>query len=418
VGNGMSRIAYLAKSFPEQGEPYVWEEIQQLRQHQQEIICCSFRRPAKIPQKLAPFSREALYVLPVGFGSALRATVFLLGNVHLVLDLLWRAINGPQPIQRRFRTLAHSWLGACLAARLNNQNISHIHVHHGYFASWAGMVAARFLNASFSMTLHGSDLLVRADYLDTKLRECKFCVTVSEFNRNCIRAKYPEIDHDKILVHRLGVDPDFWHSWPKNSSDPAFSILSVGRLHPVKNHEFLISACAELKRANLDFRCIIAGEGPEHQRLQGLIESLGLVGKVELRGDVPREELPHLYREADVIAFTSHSEGIPVAAMEAMAMERIVLAPKITGIPELIDHHQTGFLYEPNSMEDFLVKLTEIRINRSFLKQVREAARKHVDLNFNQGRNLEKFAADFLFHVDARKAGTERNDADLVLQQI
>jgi hypothetical protein len=38
--------------------------------------------------------------------------------------------------------------------------VDHVHVHHGYFGSWIGMVAARLLAVDFSMTLHGSDLLL------------------------------------------------------------------------------------------------------------------------------------------------------------------------------------------------------------------------------------------------------------------
>ena len=132
------------------------------------------------------------------------------------------------------------------------------------------MTAARLLDASFSLTLHGSDLLVRADYLDCKLENCQFCVTVSEFNRDYICRHYPAVSPGKILVHRLGVDLEFWRPLPKADDDLNFCVLAVGqiRLHAVKNHEFLIRACLLLKNAGLLFRCIIAGEGEERKRLQ------------------------------------------------------------------------------------------------------------------------------------------------------
>ena len=126
------------------------------------------------------------------------------------------------------------------------------------------MVAARILDASFSMTLHGSDLLVRADYLDIKLAQCSFCFTISEFNRRHILRRYPLTDPPKVLVQHLGIDATFWRDPVSGAGNPIFSILSVGRLHAMKNHGFLILACHALKNSGILFRCAIAGEGEEH----------------------------------------------------------------------------------------------------------------------------------------------------------
>src|SRR5207244_2529735 len=89
---------------------------------------------------------------------------------------------------------------------LRDRGVEQIHVHHGYFSSWIAMVAARMLGIPFSMTLHGSDLLMHAAHMNTKLRECEFCITVSEFNREHIYAHYPTVDRNKVLVQRLGVE--------------------------------------------------------------------------------------------------------------------------------------------------------------------------------------------------------------------
>ncbi|MCU1272496.1 MAG: colanic acid biosynthesis glycosyltransferase WcaL [Acidobacteriaceae bacterium] len=414
----MKKMAYLANSFPEPAEAYVWEEVCELRNRGRKVIPCSFRRPAPGSLKPERSASETFYVFPLQARLALRASWMCISRLNLILDLLWRIIRGCEPVLRRLRTLLHTWLGAYLAAALRKKQIGHIHVHHGYFSSWAGMVAARFLGATVSMTLHGSDLLVRADYLDIKLNHCRFCITVSEFNRNHIHQRYPAIDLSKILVHRLGVDLDFWRRSPNRVFGSAFSILSVGRLHPIKNHEFLIRACCELKASGVHFRCTIIGDGEEYERLQDLIRHLRLEDKVELRGHVPREELPELYRQADVVVLTSHSEGIPQTLMEAMAMERIVLAPKITGIPELIADKQTGFLYQPDSMPDFLAKLTLIAAAGSSLDRIRHEARRHINSHFNQTRNLELWADDFLRRVEGVADKKEVAHANPVLQQV
>lgn len=414
----MNTIAYLANSFPEAVEPYVPEEICELRRRGQTVVACSFRRPRQVPAQAAEIASETTYLFPLDLSLALHASWIFFSQLPVFADLLWRAVHGPEPPQRRLRTIAHTWLGVCLAAALRKKKITHIHIHHGYFSSWIGMVAARILGATFSATLHGSDLLVRADYLDCKLKHCKFCITVSEFNRRYIVEHYPEADARKILVHRLGVDLDFWAPGESTRYDPAFSILIVGRLHPVKNHEFLIRACQELKTVGLKFHCIIAGDGEESDRLHNLVRELCLQNEIEFCGHVGVSTLRTLYSQAHVVVLTSHSEGIPQTLMEAMAAERIVLAPAITGVPELISDSETGFLYQQNSLPDFVDKLLSIADTKSSHENVGQQARRHIQLHFDRQRNLNTWAEDFIRHLAAISRDQESSHANSVLQQV
>lgn len=393
-------IAYLSNRFPEPLESYVGEEIHELVKQGCHVLACSVEQPVTLSMQQSKGAIKTRYVFPIRWRTGLQATCLCIGKFGLIADLVWRAVCGPEPISRRCRTLAHTWLGAYLAMLLKRERIRHLHVHHGYFAAWVGMVTARLLGASFSLTLHGSDLLVRADYLDAKLKNCRFCITVSEFNRRYIAERYPQVNPHKIFAQRLGVDTSFWRPQaPRNRAVDRLTILSVGRLHPAKNHGFLLLACKALKMQSAPFRCIIAGEGEEREKLEELIAALDLEQEVVLRGHVHRECLPDLYAGADVVVLTSRSEGIPVALMEAMAMEKVVLAPNITGIPELVTDGKTGFLYQPNSMEDFLVKLQLIRAAGQPLNTMRQAARRHVDLYFNGRVNLAGFTECFLKHA-------------------
>jgi glycosyltransferase involved in cell wall biosynthesis len=408
------KIVYLSNSFPEPSESYVGKEIEALRSHFVDVTAYSVRRPA------LPDSR-AVYLLPLKFSYCVVATWLLVRRLPRIRDLIFRVLRGPEPMSRRIRKLAHTWLGAYYAAMLRSSVPDHIHIHHGYFASWVGMVAARLLDVSFSMTLHGSDLLLRADYLDAKLEACKFCFTISEFNRNYILDRFPSIRWDKIVVQHLGVDPTFWNPSPVPARESTFHIVSVGRLHAVKNHAFLILACRALKSAGVNLRCTIAGDGPERPALEQLIASLELQEEVTLAGHVPRAGLSDIYATADVVVLTSHSEGIPVTLMEAMAMQRVVIAPAITGIPELVLHGKTGFLYEPGSMDDLLSQLRTVLHGGEELEQIRRGARQYVIRNFNGRNNLPRFAKTFLSRIESRgEAPAVQGEAheDPVLQQI
>src|SRR5262249_53563569 len=100
-------------------------------------------------------------------------------------------VHGNEGVLLRLKALLHTWLGACYPAMLLGRDVDHIHVHHGYFGSWIAMTAARLLGVDFSMTLHGSDLLLHPSYLDAKLGACAFCLTVSDYNRRYILEHYP-----------------------------------------------------------------------------------------------------------------------------------------------------------------------------------------------------------------------------------
>jgi len=439
-------VAYLANQFPVAVEPYVTQEIEELRRLGIRVITGTVARANEGEIRDGP----DVVLRPVEALVLARAISLCLWRWNRIADLVARVLfHGPEGPIRRVKALLHTVLGACYAARLQGLGVEHIHVHHGFSASWIAMAAARLLDLNFSMTLHGSDLLLHRAYLDVKLRNCSLCLTVSEYNRRFIAAHYPEIELTKVVVARLGVEiPET--GIPKltarRSNAEPLRILAVGRLHVVKDHAFLARACAYLQDQDLDFHCEIAGEGPERRSLESLIAKLGLENRVTLLGHIQPEQTDTLYTRADLVVLTSRSEGIPLVLMEAMARGKLVMAPAITGIPELVITGKTGFLYQPGSMRDFLEQFTEIScllgkapllaqeaheksgisdapgppktknsVNR--LNWVRHAARVQVRHNFNRKKNLQSFTDVFLRHVSP-PPGKDLPHASSLLQQV
>ncbi|HEY1264595.1 MAG TPA: glycosyltransferase family 4 protein [Terriglobales bacterium] len=388
----MPVIAYLANEFPSSLEPYVADEIRELRRRGVEVVCCSVHRPrGPLNPELEALARETLYLRPLGTAPLARAA-WLCWRERLSLCGWFERLvrEGNETLGRRARALLHTWLGAYYALALRERGVEHIHVHHGYFGSWVAMVAARLLDISFSLTLHGSDLLLHAAYLDVKLKNCNLCCTVSEFNRRHILEKYPQVPAERIAVLPLGVDRASARPNPKPG--PCLLMLSAGRLHPVKNHAFLLRACRELKTLQLPFRCLIAGDGPERAALERLVSAFDLSGEVTLLGHLSRSQLDAYYQAADLVAITSTSEGIPLVLMEAMAHGKTVLAPAITGIPELVIHGKTGFLYQPGCLDDFVARVMAIAESPRALAPMRRQARRHVLSHFDRQKNLAAFA--------------------------
>jgi colanic acid/amylovoran biosynthesis glycosyltransferase len=428
-------VAYLAVQFPAVVEPYVADEIEELRSRGVRVVAGSVREP-QVDQLSSARCAPEIVLQSLRLIVALRALWFCMREWKKILPLVGRAIlRGSEPPSKRIKTLAHTWLGACYAVLLEGKGVDHIHVHHGYFGSWIAMVAARLLNTGFSMTLHGSDLLLHGAYLDLKLESCSFCTTISEYNRRYILEHYPSVDAAKVIVAHMGVQVSECGELPDSSpktDDAPLRLLAVGRLHAVKDHAFLVEACAQLLSRNVPFQCSIAGEGPERRNLEVLIRESRLEGQVSLLGHVAREQMDSCYDEADVVVLTSRSEGIPLVLMEAMARGKIVLAPAITGIPELVIAGKTGFLYESGSLSDFVARLLVIRslmqapespdlrpyivtASRQ-LNWIRQAAQEQVRHNFNRCKNLESLGDILLRRIASQTESIPHED--LVLQQI
>jgi len=416
----VTTVAYIANEFPSPLEPYVVDEIMELRRRRVKVICCSGKHVSSSNLRGAAFAlrEETHFFQPLSDQELLCAVRRLVSDRHK----LWHVVRPlfyerETHLLRRIRTLAHSVMGAAMAERLAPLQVTHIHAHHGYFASWMALTAAHLMGIGFSFTLHGSDLLQRGDFLAAKLHACRFCITVSDFNRRHILRTYPDTPAQKVIVQRLGVDRIL--SWPTpapsvDSPPRRFCMLSIGRLHRVKDHRFLLQACAALRDQGLDFLCWIIGEGPERSALESFIVSSRLQGHVCLRGHLPRNELAGYYRYSDLVVMTSKSEGIPVVLMEAMAHEKLVLAPAITGIPELVEHQRTGFLYQPGSLPDFVGAVTWIQSHQSSLAGIQRAAAASIAASYDRQRNLNNFADHFL----ARISESEGENAHSVLQQI
>ena len=425
----MLTVAYLANQFPSPVEPYVGEEILELRRRGVNVVAGSVRLGN------GGECEPDLLLLPVSLVLALRAVWLGFRRWKRISPLMRRIfVGGSEGPISRLKALVHTWLGACYAIRLKNLRIDHIHVHHGFFGAWIGMAAARLLGIDFSLTLHGSDLLLYPSYLDVKLEFCCSCFTISEYNRNYILQRYPLIDPSKVIVARLGVEvPDAPPRELEARQKAPFMLLAVGRLHAVKDHAFLLRACTRLQSCGVDFHCVIAGDGPERRNLENFISRHALTSHVTLLGHVPRDEMSGWYGVADLVVLTSRSEGIPLVLMEAMARGKLVLAPAITGIPELVIAGQTGFLYQPGSLGDFVTQLMEIyrmvqaagaetpdsqsqNASAGQLEWIRHAAWLRVRQKFERQKNLDYFAERFLSQVSEHNESIPHED--FVLQQI
>jgi glycosyltransferase involved in cell wall biosynthesis len=111
-------------------------------------------------------------------------------------------------------------------------------------------------------------------------------------------------------------------------------VAIVGRLVAQKAHEHFLAAMAELARAVPEARALVVGDGPRRAELEALAADRGLSGRVTFTG--ARRDARELIARADVLVFSSHWEGLSIAALEALAAGTPVVSTDVEGMRELL----------------------------------------------------------------------------------
>jgi len=123
----------------------------------------------------------------------------------------------------------------------------------------------------------------------------------------------------------------------------SFVWICIGRMVPQKDHATLILAFERLRGTNS--RLVLVGEGPLRERLQQLVDRAGLSDRVQFLG--ARRDVADLLDAADAMVLSSAWEGLPNVVMEALALERPVVATAVGGLPELVMADESGYLVAP-----------------------------------------------------------------------
>ncbi|MEM1785869.1 MAG: glycosyltransferase family 4 protein [Candidatus Bathyarchaeia archaeon] len=172
-----------------------------------------------------------------------------------------------------------------------------------------------------------------------------------------------------------------------------YLIVSVGNITPIKGFHYLIKAFAIVKRNFSNVKLLIIGDIFPHQmkyyyELKKLVKSLNLDDDVIFTGYIDHQELLTPLSLADVFVIASLHEGTPVSILEAMAMERPVVATNVGGVSEQVISWHTGILVPPKNPEAIAKAIIYLLQNSNERIKMQKKARMWVKKMFS----LEKCA--------------------------
>ncbi|NMB57381.1 glycosyltransferase family 4 protein [Candidatus Beckwithbacteria bacterium] len=195
--------------------------------------------------------------------------------------------------------------------------------------------------------------------------------------------QYPNVNN-KIYVISNGVNDK--KDFVKQFNHDKKIILFVGRLEKIKGLEILFKALHNFPFA---FELRIIGEGQEKENLVALSKTLKIDKMINFLGKKIGIDLEKEYKNSDLFILPSLSEGFPLTILEAMSFKLPVLATKVGANPDMIENNKTGFLVEPNKINDLRKKIVWIFTNFKKATFVGEKAFLYVK-NYSWEKMAEK----------------------------
>jgi glycosyltransferase involved in cell wall biosynthesis len=134
---------------------------------------------------------------------------------------------------------------------------------------------------------------------------------------------------------------------------------------------------------------VLVGDGPEREALGARVAASLRAELVHFTG--ARDDVPDLLAAFDVFVLTSHSEGLPLVLLEAMATELPVVATAVGGIPDIVEQAVTGYLIEPGNASELTRQLAWLTTRPFQAQQVARCSRQMVLEN----HSLERMAREY-----------------------
>jgi N-acetyl-alpha-D-glucosaminyl L-malate synthase BshA len=262
-----------------------------------------------------------------------------------------------------------------------------LHVHYAIPFAAAAILARQVapeLGLKVVTTLHGTDITLVGSkpsfrpVTEWSINESDAVTAVSAFLAD-ETARQLTLRRPIAVVPNF-IDPDRHDTTipsciPEKESDRQVTLMHISNFRPLKRLGDVVRIFERVRR-RLDARLMLIGDGPEFGRTRDLVTELGLADHVRFVGIV--DEVAPLLAAADLLLLPSETESFGLVALEAMASGVPVVASRVGGLPEVVEHGVTGYLApvgDVEAMAEFSLKiLSDCEVRERFGRAARERA--------------------------------------------
>ena len=187
-------------------------------------------------------------------------------------------------------------------------------------------------------------------------------ITVSKRSRQLAQIQYPvEID---IIPN--GINASHYLATSLEPHNPA-CIIYIGRFSLEKNAQAVPLILSRLK--DLQWKCIMVGDGPEKVKIQSLITDFQLENRIDLLGWIDPDEVDHVLSDSDILLMPSFQEGMPMAGLQGLASGAALIMSNVGACPDMIDIGKNGFLVNAGEISGYVQALRKLLTDLELLHQ-------------------------------------------------
>jgi N-acetyl-alpha-D-glucosaminyl L-malate synthase BshA len=311
-----------------------------------------------------------------------------------------KVVSEEYPLFQQYTPYALS-LAAKIREVAEQYSLDLVHVHYAIPHAASAFLAKEMLKPHrlpTVTTLHGTDItlvgMMPSYYEITRfsIERSDGVTTVSEFLRRETIREF-RIEHPIDVIHNF-VDTETFQPRESCAARARFArsgekvLMHVSNFRKVKNLPVLIQVFYEVQKL-VPARLVLVGDGPERESTERHAEALGVEARVEFVGD--QEYIADLLPAADVFLLPSQHESFGLAALEAMSCGVPVVGSRIGGLPEVIEHEQTGFLCDPNDVDCMKAIVLGLFKDDTLRRRIGQAARERAERLFNRDRIVAQY---------------------------
>lgn len=303
-----------------------------------------------------------------------------------------------------------------------NKNKIDIINFHGAKANFLYIFLNKKIKIASVVTVHSD---YRSDFMNNRikyifftplnklgLKKFKFYICVSNYIKELLEQN--NFIGDKFIVNNgtytksievLESKDDIRKKYNIGMQD--FVFITVGRLHPVKNHSGIIEAFDKLRKEVKDIKLIFVGDGVLKEALKEKVREFNLQGEIIFTGWI--DNVLDYIRAANISILASFSEGgaPPIAVLDSAMAKRSVICPKIGDMDEVIDKdNNMGYLMSENSVDELYKEMKKAYLNRDNMEVMGSNFYNHIVKNFSMEvfwNKYKSFYETILYKVSSKK---------------
>ncbi|MGH9202667.1 MAG: N-acetyl-alpha-D-glucosaminyl L-malate synthase BshA [Vicinamibacterales bacterium] len=293
-----------------------------------------------------------------------------------------------------------------------------VHAHYAVPHATAAFLAKQVLASTRGgsapgvvTTLHGTDItLVGSDpsYSEIVAFSIEHSDRVTAVSQSLRDSTYAELGvrHEITVIpnfldctiHRRVEVPELRARFTANDPNTRI-VVHVSNFRPVKRIDAVMAVFDRIRR-RVPAHLLLVGDGPELATALRFAREKSISKLVHAVG--AQEEVLPLLSVSDVFLLPSAQESFGLAALEAMACEVPVVASRVGGIPEVIEHGVSGFLHAPDALDEMAESVVALLADVTLHRSMAGAACRRVREHFNAERIVPMYEACYRELADSR----------------